>query len=149
MLLKSRFHRISDAVITANKATGAAGMRDGKPERSEMSHREESKSGLCDSQEGEQMCKMSLLSLLHLAFFFFLFLHFKKIGFSSPERCCCYTEDSETFWCLDSNPSSDRHTGDSSSISGVGSGSGSGILPAGRCHGERCLTVTWAIGRDM
>lgn len=86
LLMKSRFYRISDAVITANKTTGAAGMQDGMPERCEMSHREESKSGLCDSQEGEQMCEISLLLLLHLTFFFF----YEKIFFlsSSPERGC-------------------------------------------------------------
>lgn len=53
LLLKCRFYRISDAVITANKTMGAAGMQNGMPERSEMSHREESKSVRCDSQEGE------------------------------------------------------------------------------------------------
>lgn len=70
MLLKSHFYGIPDAVITANKTTGAARMQDGMPERGEMSHRKESKSGLCDSQEGEQTCKISLLLLLHLTFLF-------------------------------------------------------------------------------
>lgn len=71
MLPKSRSYRISNAVITANKTTGAAGMQDGMPDRCEMSRREESKSELCDSQEGEQMCEISLLLHLHLTFWIF------------------------------------------------------------------------------
>lgn len=96
LLLKSHFYWIPDAVITANKTTGAAGMQDGMPERSETSHRKESKSGSCDSQEGEQTCKISLLLLLHLTFFIF-----KKIFLSSsPESCCAAHWGLKIFSCL-------------------------------------------------
>lgn len=84
------------------------------PERTEMSHREESKSGLCDSQEGEQMCKISLLSLLHLAL---PPPPNNLIPSSSPMRRCTLRIKDHAVPHQDSNP---RHTVRRFSISGVG-----------------------------